>query len=85
MNKERIIAIDSNDMIAFVSRKPLTVNSDLENLVMGIDQKIDVIEFQEAGKRLSDYEIVDTTDWEYNSYEELMLQISNYEPKSKGR
>ena len=52
---------------------------------MGVDQKFDVINFDETGAKLSDYEVVDTTDWEYGSYEELSSQIYNYEPKAKGR
>ena len=88
MNNEssyKIISVDSDNKRVFVSRRPIALKSEDESLIMEIDKKIDAMNFEEAGNKLSDYEVVDTTDWEYGSYEELSSQINNYEPKSKGR
>ena len=84
-NNLRIVSVDSDNKRVFVSRKPLVAKNEDEKLIAGIDQKMDVINFQQAGGSLADYEVVDTTDWEYGSYDELSSQIYNYEPKSKGR
>ena len=84
-NAYKIVSVDSDNKRVFVSRRPIVTKSEDEKLIMGIDQKFDVINFDEAGSKLSDYEVVDTTDWEYGSYEELSSQIYNYEPKSKGK
>ena len=84
-NYYRIISIDADNKRVFVSRKPLAPKTEDESLIMGIDKKIDAMNFEQAGVNLSDYDIVDTTDWEYGSYDELSSQIYNYEPKSKGR
>ena len=88
MNNEsayKIISVDSDNKRVFVSRRPIVSKTDDESLIMGIDKKIEAMNFEETGNKLSDYEVVDTTDWEYGSYEELSSKIYNYEPKSKGR
>ena len=84
-NVHKIVSVDSDNKRVFVSRRPIVTKSEEEKLITGVDQKFDVINFDEAGAKLSDYEVVDTTDWEYGSYEELSSQIYNYEPKAKGR
>ncbi len=84
-NAYKIVSVDSDNKRVFVSRRPLATKLEKEKLIMGVDQKFDVINFDEAVAKLSDYEVVDTTDWEYGSYEELSSQIYNYEPKAKVR
>ncbi len=89
-NGYQVISIDSNNKRIFVSRKPIVSNDETENLIMQIDKKIeysDLIDehLNNPDFKTDDFEVIDTTDWEYDSYEDLTSRIYNYETPRKQR
>ena len=85
-NDYQVISIDSNNKRIFISRKPIVATDETENLIMQIDKKIEYSDLIDEHFKTDDFEVIDITDWEYDSYEDLASKIYNYEtPRRKKR
>ena len=89
-NGYQVFHIDAENKRIFVTRKPIVPKDKDEDWLIKADSKAEENDFinlpiSNPGFRAADCEVVDITDWEYESYENLIYQINNYEsvPKRK--
>ena len=86
-----VFRIDTDNNRIFVTRKPIVLKTPFERIVFKTDNRLMVsklsdIDVTNPGFKLSKCEIVDITDWEYQSLDDLTIQVLNYQSKSyKGR
>ena len=84
-NTYKIVYIDLNKERVFVSYRPLTPKTEYEKQQMKEAHKAVVDNFQQAGESFANYELVDITDWEYDSFDELQGKMFRYDPSEVHR
>ena len=82
-----VFRIDTDNNRIFVTRKPIVPKTPFEMIVFKTDNRLMISKLSDIvvtnpGFRLSKCEIVDITDWEYQSLDDLTLQVLNYQSKS---
>ena len=77
----QIVLIDVLDKRIFVTRKPIVPKDKDEEMILRISEHVEQVYFPGTYPdfNASDCEVVDITDWEYESLEDLSYKINNYE------
>ena len=83
MNSYRIVYIDLNEKRAFVTYSLLKPKTEYEKRQMETVQKTIKGNFQQAGEDFANYELVDITEWEYDSFEALLGKMIKYNPSEE--
>lgn len=86
----QVFHIDAENKKIFVTRKPIIPKDKTEEYIIKGDNNAEEYNFinlpiSNPGFRASDCEVVDVTEWEYESYEDLAYKINNYESAPKRR
>lgn len=80
---DEIILIDNKEERLFVTRKPIIVKDEEDKKRLEIDRALRSADYYESPMltdKLSVFKKVDISDWEYESYTDLLEQIANYNP-----
>lgn len=88
MDNYKIFSVDIRGKRVFVTNKPIIFNNDEERLIGAIDQHTGEIDIKNAdvtdpGFDISECEIIDISNWEYEGYDELYNKVMSYESPGK--